>query len=153
MYSICVKNPKQTRVKITAGAVVLDPCGELLLEKRTDNGLWGLPGGGVLPGETLAATAIREIREETGFNVELTGFLGIYSDPQDGRIVCYPDNGDLVHIIDVIFIARIISGNLRVSCESLEVGFFSRNGLPKDIVMPAIHPIRDYLGGKFCQIR
>ena len=152
MYSTRVKNLQQTKVKITAGAVVLDPIGEILLEKRSDNGLWGLPGGGVLPGETIAATALREIREETGLDVDLIGFLGIYSDPQDGRIVCYPDNGDLVHIIDVIFIAHIVSGELRVSTESLEVGFFRRDKLPKNIVMPALRPIHDFFSGKVCQI-
>ena len=152
MYSTIVTDPQRTRVKIGAGAFVENVSGEFLLEKRTDNGLWGLPGGAVLPGETLEATAIREIREETGLIVEITGFLGIYSDPQDGRIVCYPDNGDLAHIIDVIFIASAISGNLRISDESLDVRFFGRHELPEDIVLPAIRPIRDYLNGNRSRI-
>jgi hypothetical protein len=84
--------------------------------------------------------------------VKIIGFLGIYSDPQDGRIVCYPNNGDLAHIIDVIFIASVISGNLRISNESLDVKFFNRRKLPDNIVLPAIHPIRDYLNGNRGQI-
>jgi ADP-ribose pyrophosphatase YjhB (NUDIX family) len=147
MYSKIVTDPQCTRVKIGAGAFVENISGEFLLERRTDNGLWGLPGGAVYPGETLEETALREIQEETGFIIEITGFLGIYSDPQDGRIVCYPDNGDLAHIIDVIFVASIVSGNLRMSNESLDVKFFGRHELPVDIVLPAIRPIHDYLNG------
>jgi len=153
MYSTFVTDPQRTRVKIGAGAFVERESGEFLLEKRRDNGLWGLPGGAVSPGETIEATAIREIQEETGLIVEITGFLGIYSNPQDGRIVCYPDNGDLAHIIDVIFIAYVVSGYLRASSESFEVKFFNRYALPEDIVHPAIRPIDDYLNGNRCQIR
>ena len=152
MYSTFVKNPQQTRVKITAGAIIGNAFGGLLLERRTDNGLWGLPGGAVFPGETLITTALREIQEETGLIVGIKGFLGIYSDPQDGRIVCYPDNGDLVHIIDVIFIASVVSGNLRTSNESFDVRFFGRHELPADIVPPAIRPVRDYLNGEHGKI-
>jgi ADP-ribose pyrophosphatase YjhB (NUDIX family) len=153
MYSTLVTEPQRTRVKIGAGAFVEKKTGEFLLEKRRDNGMWRLPGGAVYPGETLEKTVIREIEEETGLIVEITGFLGIYSDPQDGRIVCYLDNGDLVHIIDVIFTASVVSGSLRVSSESFEVRFFSRHKLPENIVLPAIRPIHDYLSGKRCQIR
>jgi ADP-ribose pyrophosphatase YjhB (NUDIX family) len=152
MYSTIVTDPQRTRVKIGAGAFVEKDSGEFLLERRRDNGLWGLPGGGVFPGETLEATAVREIQEETGLRIEVTGFLGIYSDPRDGRIVCYPDNGDLAHIIDVIFIASVVSGNLRASDESFEVRFFRRHELPENIVQPAIRPIDDYLSHNRCKV-
>lgn len=152
MYSTLIKDPQRTKVKVTAGAFVEKESGEFLLERRRDNGLWGLPGGAVFPGETLEATAIREIQEETGLTVKITGFLGIYSNPNDGRIVCYPDNGDLAHIIDVIFIASVVSGCLKVSSESFEVKFFKRHELPKDIVRPAIRPLDHYLNGNRCQI-
>ncbi len=152
MYSKVLTNPQRTRVKITAGAFVENNHDQFLLERRADNGLWGLPGGALLPGETLQATAIREIQEETGLIVRLTGFLGMYSDPKDGRIVCYPDNGDLAHIIDVIFVASIVAGDLRLSNESLELKYFTGRELPENIVLPAVRPISDYLSGSRCRI-
>ncbi len=152
MYSTRVQKPGLTRVKIGSGAFVVNEKGEILLERRRDNGMWGLPGGAVLPGETLRETAIREIREETGLDVEITGFLGMYSDPLDGRIVCYPDNGDLAHIIDAIFTAVVVSGELRPSEESYEVRFFSQDSLPDNIVDPGIRPLRDFLDGKRNQV-
>jgi ADP-ribose pyrophosphatase YjhB (NUDIX family) len=152
MYSTFVTDSQRTRVKIGAGAFVENESGEFLLERRRDNGLWGLPGGAVNPGETLEATAIREIKEETGLIVQIKDFLGIYSNPHDGRIVCYPDNGDLAHIIDVIFIASVVSGCLIASSESFEVKFFNRRELPEAIAHPAIRPIDDYFNGNRCQI-
>lgn len=153
MYSCFVTEPDRPKVKIGAGALLEREFGEFLLERRRDNGLWGLPGGAVLPGETVAGAAMREIEEETGFIVKLTGFLGIYSDPMDGRIVCYPDNGDLAHIIDVVFLASIVSGALRASEESFELRFFTSKTLPSQIALPAIRPIRDFLERKSCQVR
>jgi ADP-ribose pyrophosphatase YjhB (NUDIX family) len=152
MYSTHVEKPESTKVKIGSGAFVTNKDGEILLERRRDNGMWGLPGGAVCPGETLKEAAVREIREETGLDVEITGFLGMYSDPLDGRIVCYPDNGDLAHIIDAIFTAVVVSGKLRPSEESYEVRFFPRDALPDNIVEPGIRPLRDFLDGKRNQV-
>src|SRR5512135_1153543 len=50
-------------------AVALDASGRLLLHRRSDNGLWGLPGGKVDPGESVSAAVAREVLEETGFRV------------------------------------------------------------------------------------
>jgi ADP-ribose pyrophosphatase YjhB (NUDIX family) len=56
--------------------------GRVLLQRRADSGNWALPGGKTDLGETLGDAVIREVREETGLDVELTGVLGIYSDPK-----------------------------------------------------------------------
>src|ERR1051325_4042675 len=61
-------------------AVVLTPEG-LLLQRRSDNGLWGLPGGGVEPGESVSAAIVREVREETGLDVTPVRLVGVYSAP------------------------------------------------------------------------
>jgi 8-oxo-dGTP pyrophosphatase MutT (NUDIX family) len=136
------------RVKAGVGILIADSAGRLLLERRSDNGLWGLPGGGIEPGESVTDAAIRETKEETGLDVRIVRFIGVYSKPQDGRIVTYPDNGDIAHLVDVIFEGHVVSGRLEPSVESLELKFFHACDLPLDIVPPAVRPIQDYFSGK-----
>ncbi|ADB31830.1 NUDIX hydrolase [Kribbella flavida DSM 17836] len=116
-------------VRIGAGAVlrpgataaVLD--GErLLLTRRSDNGEWCLPGGGIDPGERPAETAEREVLEETGLTVRATELLGVYSDPD--IVVVYPD-GNRVQILGVLFRAEIVAGTAGVSDEVTEIGWFT----------------------------
>lgn len=60
----------------TSGVVVLNDMGQVLLIHRTDDGTWGLPGGGVEPGETWSQAAIRECQEETGWLVRIVEQVG-----------------------------------------------------------------------------
>jgi 8-oxo-dGTP pyrophosphatase MutT (NUDIX family) len=144
MYGNTVVEGMQVRVGV--GVVVRE--GEaILLEKRRDCGWWGLPGGKVEPGESLIDAAVREVFEETGLTVEVTNLIGVYSDT-DGRIVTYPDNGDVVQLIDAVVGARVLSGSIRCSEESEEVRFFSASQLPKEIVPPARQPIADAFQGR-----
>jgi len=133
-----------TKVKIGVGVFIRNKEGKILLEKRSDNGLWGLPGGKVEPGETIENTAIREVKEETGFDIKIVKLLGIYSDPLEGRIITYPDNGDTVHLIDILFEAVIVSGNLNISSESEAMIFFDLSSLPSEVASPARKPLEDY---------
>ncbi len=135
------------RVRAGVGVVVRGPEEAILLEKRRDCGWWGLPGGKVEPGESLMDTAVREVLEETGLTVEITHLIGVYSNP-DGRIVTYPDNGDVVQLIDVVVGARVLSGRIRCSEESEDVRFFSASQLPTEIVPPARQPIADAFQGR-----
>ena len=135
------------RVRAGVGVVIWGPGRSILLEKRRDCGWWGLPGGRVEPGESLSDAAIREVAEETGLTVEITHLIGVYSSP-DGRIVMYPDNGDVVQLIDVIVEARVRSGQLRCSEESEELRYFPVGELPAHVVPPACQPIRDAIEGQ-----
>jgi len=130
-----------TRVRVGVGLIIRNLDGDVLLERRSDDGLWGLPGGRVEPGESLLQTALREAKEETGLTICVTRLLGVYSGPDD-RIVSYPDN--VVQLVDVLLEASIVSGNLICSCESLELCFFKVNGFPPEmeIVPPARLPLR-----------
>jgi 8-oxo-dGTP pyrophosphatase MutT (NUDIX family) len=134
-------------VRIGVGVVIRGSGDTILLEKRRDCGWWGLPGGKVEPGESLVEAAVREVVEETGLTVEITHLIGVYSNPI-GRIVTYPDNGDVVQLIDVIVEARVLSGSLICSQESEEVRFFSSSQLPEEIVPPARQPIADVFEGQ-----
>jgi 8-oxo-dGTP pyrophosphatase MutT (NUDIX family) len=135
------------RVRVGVGVVVRGPGETILLEKRRDCGWWGLPGGKVEPGESLVDAAIREVLEETGLTVEVTHLIGVYSDP-DGRIVTYPDNGDVVQLVDVVVGAQVLSGSVRCSHESEDIRFFTSTQLPREIVPPACQPIADAFEGR-----
>jgi 8-oxo-dGTP pyrophosphatase MutT (NUDIX family) len=143
-----------TVIKLGVAVLVEDAAGALLLDLRRDCGLWGLPGGRVEAGESVAAAAIRETREETGFEVSLTGLQGIYSEPKE-RIVTYDDNGDVRHLVDIVLTARIVSGRLACSPESIRLQFFPKNCLPalEAVAPPARQAIRDYLDGAKATLR
>ena len=141
-----------TRVRVGVGVIVLDSRGWILLEKRSDCGMWGLPGGKIEPGESVTEAAVREVKEETGLNVEITRLLGVYSEPES-HIVTFLDNGDVVHLVDILLEAKIRSGELSISSESEALHFFNPTALPSDIVPPALAPLQDFLQGKTGTIR
>ena len=133
-----------TSVRVGVGVIVNDEKDRILLEKRSDCGLWGLPGGKIEPGESIVEAAEREVKEETGFIVKISRLLGVYSEPEN-RIVTFPDNGDVVHLVDILLEATILSGALSCSNESEDVRFFKKNSLPYDLAPPAREPLNDYL--------
>ena len=140
-------------VKAGVGIIITDNEGRILLEKRSDSGMWSLPGGAIDPGESVMNAAVREAKEETNLDIEINGLLGIYSEPSDGRIVTYPDNGDVRHLVDAIFFAKVISGKIAKSDESVDLKYFYLESLPSDIAPPALQPLKDYKVGKKFVIR
>ena len=74
-----------------AFAVVRDPHGRVLLARRIDTGKWELPGGAIEPGETTTAAATREVLEETGVAMTVTGLAGVFCDP--AHVIVYPGSG------------------------------------------------------------
>ena len=80
--------------------MAFDPVGRILLLRRKDNELWALPGGVMQPGETIAAAAVREAKEETNIDVEITGLVGVYSDPR--HVIAYA-NGEVRQEFNVAF--------------------------------------------------
>lgn len=140
----------KTIVRVGVGVIVCNSRGQILLEKRSDCGWWGLPGGRIEPGESVIQAALREVKEETGLEVEIIQLLGVYSEPT-GRIVTFPDN--VVHLVDIVVVARIISGELRCSIESEQLQFFEPTTLPSEIVPPARVPLQDFRQGKTGIIR
>jgi hypothetical protein len=83
--------PAASRVAPCAFAAVRDITGRMLLVRRCDTGDWELPGGHVDPGESASDAAVRETAEESGITVEVTGLVGIYTDP--GHVIADPRAG------------------------------------------------------------
>ncbi|WP_306189443.1 NUDIX domain-containing protein [Streptomyces sp. MK5] len=118
--------PKPNSLVVAASAVVTDEEGRILLQRRRDNGLWALPGGVMEMGDSLPGTAVREVKEETGLDVEITGLVGTYTDPR--HVIAYSD-GEVRRQFNVCFTARITGGELAISDESMELRFIAPDQL------------------------
>jgi ADP-ribose pyrophosphatase YjhB (NUDIX family) len=81
--------PKANSIVPAVSVVVPDDQGRILLIRRVDNNYWSIPGGGMEPGESVRQAASREVSEETGINCEVTGLVGIYSNPR--HVAAYDD--------------------------------------------------------------
>ena len=110
--------PKANRVVPSVVAAVTDEDGRILLIKKTDNGLWALPGGGHELGEAIADTVVREVKEETGYDVEVTALVGIYTNP--GHVMAY-DDGEVRQQFSICFAAHLLGGTATTSHESSQV--------------------------------
>ena len=125
--------PAANSIVVAVTAAVRSDRGELLLIKRTDNGLWALPGGAQDFGESVIQAARREVQEETGVDIEITGLSGIYSDPR--HVIAY-DDGEVRQEFSICFHAKPVSGDLRPSSESRNVRWVS----PGSVVDLKMHP-------------
>ena len=114
-----------------ACAVIFDGDGRVLLERRSDNGFWGLPGGAVEVGESVEQAIKREVMEETALQVEVNRLVGVYSDPRHYNISSYPD-GNVVHWVTVVFECVRIGGEMAMSHESTDLRYFDVNELPEN---------------------
>lgn len=111
--------PKANSVVPSANVIVTRDDGDILLIRRTDNGNYALPGGALDLGESISGTAVRETEEETGIRCEITGLVGIYTNPR--HVIEYTSNGEVRQEFSIVFTARPISGTPKASSESSEV--------------------------------
>ncbi|MEU7403738.1 MULTISPECIES: NUDIX hydrolase [unclassified Streptomyces] len=127
--------PKANSIVPSVTAVAVNEAGEVLLIHKTDNNLWALPGGGVDVGESAPDAAVRETKEETGFDVEVTSLVGIYTNP--AHVMAYAD-GEVRQQFSICFRARIVGGELRTSSESKEVAFVDPSRLDSLNIHPSM---------------
>ena len=111
-----------------AAAFIQDAQGRVLLQRRGDDGTWCPPGGGMELGERIDQTVIKEVKEETGLDIQPTRIIGIYSEADFN--MQYP-NGDQMKYISTLFHCQVTGGELAIDGdETLELCYFAPHELP-----------------------
>lgn len=125
--------PKANSIVPSVTAIVTNERDEILLVHKTDNDLWALPGGGMDAGEYMSDSVVREVEEETGVIVQVTGVVGIYTNPN--HVMAY-DDGEVRQQCSICFTTERLGGELRTSSETSEVEFVD----PDCLDTISIHP-------------
>lgn len=126
-----------------ASVIVENERGEILLQRRADDGSWGYAGGAVELYERVEDAARRELCEETGLEAQELELLGIFSGPEVRHT--YP-NGDEVSNVDHVYICRKYGGVLHAEDgEATALRFFPIDALPQPISPPTRYPMECYL--------
>jgi len=131
--------PKANSLVPSVNVVVVNDAGEILMIRRTDNDNWAVPGGAIDLGESVGQAAVRETVEESGIECEITGIVGIYSDPK--HVLLYTSNGEVRQEFSIVLTARPLSGQPTPSSETSEVRWVS------------VSEVREYTMDRSMQIR
>lgn len=140
MTTYYASDPQEVQASVSAVVWRAPGSNDLLLMQRSDNGHWCLPGGRIDPGESAHEAAVREVREETGWSIDLGRLVGVYTDPAF-MVVRFAD-GRRVQYVNLCFEAHAVGepGALGTPDETLAVAFFAHDALPEPFV--PIHEIR-----------
>ncbi|NLZ61197.1 MAG: NUDIX domain-containing protein [Acholeplasmataceae bacterium] len=131
-------------ILIATSVVIVNQNNEVLLQKRADNGLWGLPGGLLELDEPIATCAIREVKEETNLDIEITGFLGVFNNP----LMRWRER-DEARVVAFAFIGEVVGGTLKINdSESLELAYYGLDALPRIHSQDNYEAIMAYYGNK-----
>lgn len=115
---------------IAAFAIIFNESDQVLLCHRRDKDMWNLPGGGVEKGELPDEAVIREVKEETGLDVEIEKLSGIYGKQYKDELV-------------FTFICRVVGGELTATSESSDIQFFPVDELPGNTLIKHVERITD----------
>lgn len=118
----------QRLLQLATSAFIRDDQGGVLLGRRADIHLWAPPSGVVQLGETPARTIVREVREETGYEVEVVKLIGLYAGAEFEWTYA---NGDQAQIVSALFECRVVGGTLQADkSEFSDLRYFQQNALP-----------------------
>lgn len=119
-------------------AVIWNEKSEVLAVHKIGTDYWDLPAGLADLGETTTGTLVREMREETGLEIEPVRILGLYSDPH----LTFADlfNGDQARWVDLILECRVTGGELR--CDDHEIDAVAYLSLEQLAAQPQNSPLR-----------
>lgn len=130
---------KRPLIMAAAGVAVMDGEEKILLQRRIDNNMWGLPGGALELGETLEEAAKRELLEETGLTARSLELFNVFSGKE--LHYTYP-NGDEVYIVSAVYLCRDFTGNLvNDDEETKDLRFFRKDEIDFKWVNPPDRPI------------
>ena len=128
-----------------AMAIVLSPDRrQILLHLRSDNQLWSVPGGSAEFGEDIAELTKREVREETGIEVEIIRAFGIYSSPKKFTFH-YPDGNEIHSYVIGVECRKIGGFEGSQADDSLDVRWFATDRLPGNLMPMQTEVISDAL--------
>ena len=132
-----------TPIMMCGGSVIVYKEGKVLLQRRADNGCWSYHGGAVELGEKVEDAAARELFEETGLRANALRLYGVFSG--EGYKYTYP-NGDVVHIIDHVYICEDFTGEPHTDGNEVSVlRWFSVFDIPENISPPTRIPLTQFM--------
>ena len=124
--------PKPNSIVPSASAIVTNDEGKILLHRRSDNDLWAVPGGAMDIGESIGETVVREVKEETGFDVVVRWLAGIYVNAGRRKIA-------------FSFVCKVAGGKKKTSDESDAVKYFEFEHIPRYTYPYHVARIKDVL--------
>jgi ADP-ribose pyrophosphatase YjhB (NUDIX family) len=120
---VFLKQPGYATPKIDVRSAVIKE-GKILLVQEAQDKRWAMPGGWADVGDLPSEVAIRETKEESGFDIGLNKVIGVFDANRRGRPL------EFFHAFKIIFLADLIGGEPRTSFETLAVEFFDFDNLP-----------------------
>jgi 8-oxo-dGTP pyrophosphatase MutT (NUDIX family) len=127
-----------------ASCLFVQEDGRILLERRSDFGIWGIPAGSPEPGEDIATAIRREMAEETGVDIAMVTPYGFASDPQT-KTITFPNGHQCQFFVMLFWAAWPLGATPVTSAESFEFGWFAPDDLPREIMPSTPASIAAYL--------
>lgn len=124
VQKVLMNQPGYATPKIDVRSAVIKD-GKILLVRETDDKRWAMPGGWADVGDYPSQVAVRETKEESGFDVDVKKIIGVFDANRNGRML------EFFHAFKIVFLCELTGGEAKISDETLEVGFFDLNNLPE----------------------